>query len=59
MSKIIGLGNRLNVGFAEMVTFLMDDAETRVICLYIEGLKPRQAHPSGCQKARDQTDRCL
>jgi len=39
MSKIIGLGNRLNVGFPEMVTFLMDDAETRVICLYIEGLE--------------------
>jgi acyl-CoA synthetase (NDP forming) len=39
MSKIIGLGNRLNIGFAEMVTFLMDDAETRVICLYIEGLE--------------------
>jgi acyl-CoA synthetase (NDP forming) len=39
MSKIIGLGNRLNVGFAEMVTFLMDDAETSVISLYIEGLE--------------------
>ena len=39
MSKIIGLGNRLNVDFAEMVTFLMDDAETRVISLYIEGLE--------------------
>ena len=39
MSKIIGLGNRLNVDFAEMVTLLMDDAETRVISLYIEGLE--------------------
>jgi acyl-CoA synthetase (NDP forming) len=39
MSKIVGLGNRLNVDFPEMVTFLMDDAETRVISLYIEGLE--------------------
>ena len=39
MSKIVGLGNRLNVGFPEMVTFLLEDDETRVICLYIEGLE--------------------
>jgi acyl-CoA synthetase (NDP forming) len=39
ISKIIGLGNRLNVDFAEMLTFLMDDAETSVISLYIEGLE--------------------
>ncbi len=51
MSKIIGLGNRLNVGFAEMVTFLMDDAETRVICLYMEGLEnPRNLIRAANQK---------
>jgi acyl-CoA synthetase (NDP forming) len=38
MCKIIGLGNRLNVGFPEMVAYLMDDPGTRVIALYIEGL---------------------
>jgi acyl-CoA synthetase (NDP forming) len=38
MSKIVGLGNRLNVDFAEMVTYLMDDKDTRVIVLYLEGL---------------------
>jgi acyl-CoA synthetase (NDP forming) len=38
MSKVVGLGNRLNVDFAEMVAFLVDDPETRVIALYLEGL---------------------
>jgi acyl-CoA synthetase (NDP forming) len=38
MCKIIGLGNRLNVDFPEMVAYLMDDPDTRVIALYIEGL---------------------
>lgn len=37
-SKIVGLGNRLNVDFAEMVDFLMADPETDVIMLYMEGI---------------------
>ena len=37
-SKIVGLGNRLNVDFAQMLHYLADDPETRVIVLYVEGL---------------------
>jgi acyl-CoA synthetase (NDP forming) len=37
-SKILGLGNRLNVDFAIMVDHLMEDPETEVILLYVEGL---------------------
>jgi acyl-CoA synthetase (NDP forming) len=37
-SKIVGLGNRLNVDFAEMVAFFMEDPDTKVIALYIEGI---------------------
>ncbi|HDZ90946.1 MAG: CoA-binding protein [Deltaproteobacteria bacterium] len=37
-SKIIGLGNRLNVDFDQMVDYLMDDSDTRVIMLYMEGI---------------------
>ena len=37
-SKIVGLGNRLNVDFADMVPYLMEDPDTRVIMLYLEGL---------------------
>lgn len=43
ISKIVGLGNRLNVGFAEMIPYLMDDPETKVIALYLEGVdEPRR-----------------
>ncbi|NCP07382.1 MAG: hypothetical protein CO107_14895 [Deltaproteobacteria bacterium CG_4_9_14_3_um_filter_51_14] len=38
MAKIIGLGNRLNVDFADLLPFLAEDEETRAIALYIEGL---------------------
>lgn len=37
-SKIVGLGNRLNIDFADMVSFLMEDSNTNVIALYIEGV---------------------
>ena len=43
VSKIVGLGNRLNVDFSEMVPYLMQDSDTRVIALYLEGLdEPRR-----------------
>jgi acetyl-CoA synthetase (ADP-forming) len=38
ISKVIGLGNRLNIDFAEIVAYLMEDPDTRVIVLYLEGL---------------------
>ena len=37
-SKIVGLGNRLNVDFAQMLEYLVDDPDTKVIVLYIEGV---------------------
>jgi acyl-CoA synthetase (NDP forming) len=43
VSKIVGLGNRLNVDFPEMVTYLMGDPDTRVLALYLEGIdEPRR-----------------
>jgi acyl-CoA synthetase (NDP forming) len=39
VSKLMSLGNRLNVGFPELIEHLVDEDEaTRVIVLYIEGL---------------------
>jgi acyl-CoA synthetase (NDP forming) len=37
-SKIVGIGNRLNVDFSHMVDYLMQDPDTDVIALYIEGI---------------------
>ena len=42
-SKLVGLGNRCNVDFPEMVDYLANDPDTRVIALYIEGMdNPRR-----------------
>ncbi|AIY89818.1 acetyl-CoA synthetase [Geoglobus acetivorans] len=42
-SKIIGLGNRLNVDFPEILEYLATDDDTRCIALYIEGTEnPRR-----------------
>jgi acyl-CoA synthetase (NDP forming) len=37
-SKIIGLGNRCNVDFGDMVEYLIEDPETKVIAMYLEGI---------------------
>jgi acyl-CoA synthetase (NDP forming) len=36
--KIIGLGNRCNMDFSDILPYLADDPDTRVIALYIEGM---------------------
>jgi acyl-CoA synthetase (NDP forming) len=42
-SKIVGIGNRLNVDFPQMVDYLMQDTDTEVIALYMEGIdRPRE-----------------
>jgi acetate---CoA ligase (ADP-forming) subunit alpha len=38
LGKIVGLGNRLNVDFPQMLPYLMEDADTRAIALYLEGM---------------------
>lgn len=43
LSKIIGLGNRCNVDFWDIVEFLEEDPDTKVMALYLEGLdQPRR-----------------
>ena len=42
-SKIVGLGNRLNVDFAQMLEYLMTDHETSAIALYVEGIEQPKA----------------
>lgn len=38
-SKIASVGNAIDVGFAEYLEFLGDDPDTKVILLYMEGVK--------------------
>jgi len=43
LRSVVGLGNRANVEFHDLVRFFGDDAETRVIGLYLEGVsQPRE-----------------
>jgi acetyl-CoA synthetase (ADP-forming) len=37
-SKVIGVGNRCNVSFADLLEYLVDDETTRVIAMYVEGV---------------------
>ncbi len=73
LSKIIGLGNRCNVDFPETVEYLMRDAQTKVITLYLEGIdqpkrlmdvakqgnseKPILAYKVGCSPTSDEASR--
>jgi acyl-CoA synthetase (NDP forming) len=42
-SKIIGLGNRCNVDFWDMLEYLEEDPETKVVAIYLEGIdNPRR-----------------
>jgi acyl-CoA synthetase (NDP forming) len=37
VSKFASIGNRVNIDFHDMVRYLRNDSQTRVICLFIEG----------------------
>lgn len=37
MSKIIGIGNRCNIEFADILEYMADDSDTKVIMIYVEG----------------------
>lgn len=39
VSKIVGLGNKCDVGDAEVLQYLANDEETEVIAIYMEGVK--------------------
>ncbi len=42
-NKIVGVGNRCNVGFAELLEYLMEDDSTQVVAMYMEGVdNPRR-----------------
>jgi len=52
-SKIIGLGNRCNVDFWDMVEYLKEDRDTKVIVLYLEGVdEPRRLMEVGKRTER-------
>jgi acetyltransferase len=41
LNKVIGLGNRCNLGFPELIEYLDGDEGTNTIILYVEGIRSR------------------
>jgi acyl-CoA synthetase (NDP forming) len=53
-SKIVGLGNRLNVDFPHLIEYLMGDPDTKVIILYLEGIDEPRDLIETAKKCRSQ-----
>ncbi len=49
-SKIIGLGNRCNVEFSDLLMWLADDSTTKVIAMYMEGIDAPRAFLSEARR---------
>ena len=52
LAKIIGVGNRCNVGFAELLEYLVEDEDTRVIAMYMEGVDDPHALMAVAKRVR-------
>jgi acetyltransferase len=52
LNKYVSMGNMADVQMAELLSFLKEDATTRVIGIYLEGLKePRRFFQAACEAA--------
>jgi len=51
-NKIIGVGNRCNVDFADLLEYLVEDQGTQVIAIYMEGVDDLQRLMEVAQHAR-------
>ena len=49
-SKIVGIGNRLNVDFPEMIEYLSGDPETKSVALYVEGIDDARAMTAAAKR---------
>ncbi len=50
LGKVIGLGNRCNVEFADLLPFFFQDPQTRCLILYVEGLEDPKTLIVGIKK---------
>ncbi|MEW6069158.1 MAG: CoA-binding protein [Candidatus Thermoplasmatota archaeon] len=39
LAKVVGVGNKLDLSEEDLIEYLANDKDTKVICMYIEGLK--------------------
>lgn len=50
-SYAVSSGNELGIDLSDYINFCVDDAETRQICLFIEGIRKPQAFMAACGRA--------
>lgn len=50
LSKVVGLGNKSDVDDVEVLNYLDQDPETKVICMYIEGVKDGRSFLATAQR---------
>lgn len=54
LSKIVGLGNRCNVDFADLLEWIVKDPQTKAIALYMEGIDDPQRFLSEIKRLNPQ-----
>ena len=50
VAKFLSIGNQADLGFAECLAWLADDAETRVVGLFVEGIRDGQAFVAAARR---------
>ena len=50
VAKFLSIGNQSDLGFAECLAWLADDAETRVVGLFVEGIRDGQAFVAAARR---------
>ena len=50
VAKFVSIGNQVDLGFSECLAWLADDADTRVVGLFVEGIRDGQAFVSAARR---------
>jgi acyl-CoA synthetase (NDP forming) len=50
-SKVVSFGNAADIDESELLTYLADDADTKIICAYLEGIKEGRRFLDAIRKA--------
>ncbi len=53
MSKVVSYGNKVDVNEADLINYLYQDENTKVICLYIEGIRRGKKFMESAKKVSD------
>ena len=55
VSKVVSFGNKIDVNYSDLITYLSEDDETRVITIYMEGLEYGRMFMKAAREATKKT----